>query len=153
MRSSKSHHAPFHLHAEGPDVAQLPLEPIVDVPIIVVRAQGRTRIEASLLGQHVDLRHVHPGLWEGVEGGLETGIIVDDRADPAHRVTVEAVLVATGLAHWQLLAQHDHRVATPAVGRARTPPRRCRSRVQRCHPDPVQVEDCTGKAAACRAST
>jgi arylformamidase len=42
--------APFHFHAEGADVAGLPLERIVDVPIVVVRAPGRTRIEASLLG-------------------------------------------------------------------------------------------------------
>ncbi|MDF3051872.1 MAG: putative metal-dependent hydrolase [Pseudonocardia sp.] len=57
--------APFHLHAEGADVAQLPLERIVDVPIIVVPAQGRTRIEASLLGD--------PGLLWGAAVLVHTG--------------------------------------------------------------------------------
>jgi arylformamidase len=57
--------APFHLHAEGADVAQLPLERIVDVPIIVVRAQGRIRIEASLLGD--------PGLLWGAAVLVHTG--------------------------------------------------------------------------------
>jgi arylformamidase len=57
--------APFHLHAEGADVAQLPLERIVDVPIVVVRAQGRIRIEASLLGD--------PGLLWGTAVLVHTG--------------------------------------------------------------------------------
>src|SRR5918995_3899841 len=63
----------------------------------------------------MDLRHVHRGLWESVEGGLETGSIVDDRADPAHWVTVEAVLVATGLDHWQLLRPPVNVSTAPAA--------------------------------------
>lgn len=42
--------APFHFHAGGVDVSALPLERVVDVPIVVVRASGRTRVEASQLG-------------------------------------------------------------------------------------------------------
>jgi arylformamidase len=57
--------APFHFHREGADVAELPLERIVDVPIVVVRAQGRTRIEASLLGD--------PGLLWGSAVLVHTG--------------------------------------------------------------------------------
>jgi arylformamidase len=34
--------APFHFHADGADVAQLPLERLVDVPIVVIRSGGRT---------------------------------------------------------------------------------------------------------------
>ncbi|MBX6390924.1 MAG: cyclase family protein [Frankia sp.] len=37
--------APFHFHDDGPDVAELPLERLVDVPAVLVRALGRRAVE------------------------------------------------------------------------------------------------------------
>ena len=36
--------APYHFHANGVDAAELPLERLVDVPVVVVRASGRAAI-------------------------------------------------------------------------------------------------------------
>lgn len=41
--------APYHFHAGGADVAELPLERLVDVPIIVIRARGRATIGPKVL--------------------------------------------------------------------------------------------------------
>ena len=41
--------APYHFHADGADVAQLPLERLVDVAVVVVRASGRVAIGPELL--------------------------------------------------------------------------------------------------------
>ena len=41
--------APYHFHAEGADVAQLPLERIVDVQVVVIRATSRTVIGPDVL--------------------------------------------------------------------------------------------------------
>ena len=41
--------APYHFHANGADVAELPLERLVDVPIVVVRASGRAAIGPEVL--------------------------------------------------------------------------------------------------------
>ena len=42
--------APFHFHGERADVGQLPLERLVGVPIVVVRALERTAVTANDLG-------------------------------------------------------------------------------------------------------
>ena len=42
--------APYHFHANGVDVAELPLERLVDVPVVVVRASGRAAIGPEVLG-------------------------------------------------------------------------------------------------------
>ncbi len=42
--------APYHYHADRADVAELPLERLVNVPIAVVRAVGRTAVTAADLG-------------------------------------------------------------------------------------------------------
>jgi arylformamidase len=42
--------APFHYHADGPDVAGLALERLVDVPVVVIRAAGVPSVGAALLG-------------------------------------------------------------------------------------------------------
>jgi len=42
--------SPFHYHADLADVAGLPLERIVDVPVLVVRAEGATSIGRERLG-------------------------------------------------------------------------------------------------------
>ncbi|MGQ0775780.1 MAG: cyclase family protein [Pseudonocardiales bacterium] len=41
--------APYHFHAEGADVAELPLERLVDVPLVVIRSAGRTAIGPEVL--------------------------------------------------------------------------------------------------------
>ena len=41
--------APHHFHAQGADVAQLPLERLVDVPVVVIRARSRTVIGPEVL--------------------------------------------------------------------------------------------------------
>jgi arylformamidase len=41
--------APYHFHAEGAGMADLPLERLVDVPIVVVRASGRAAIGPEVL--------------------------------------------------------------------------------------------------------
>src|SRR6476469_6712254 len=48
--------SPFHRHADGPDLAALPLESLADLPGVVVRAAGRAErgIDVSALaGQEV----------------------------------------------------------------------------------------------------
>jgi kynurenine formamidase len=41
--------APYHFHTEAADVAELPLERLVDVPVVVIRASGRTAIGPEVL--------------------------------------------------------------------------------------------------------
>ncbi|MDQ4010113.1 MAG: cyclase family protein [Actinomycetota bacterium] len=41
--------APYHFHADGVDVAQLPLERLVGVPVVIVRASGHAAIGPELL--------------------------------------------------------------------------------------------------------
>jgi len=41
--------APYHVDADGVDVSGLPLERLVGVPVVVVRASGRTAVGAELL--------------------------------------------------------------------------------------------------------
>ncbi|HEX2290363.1 MAG TPA: cyclase family protein, partial [Pseudonocardiaceae bacterium] len=41
--------APYHFHADGADVAELPLERLVDVPVVVVRASGRAALGPEVL--------------------------------------------------------------------------------------------------------
>ena len=48
--------APFHYHADRADLAGLPLERLVNVPIVVVRAVGRRAVVAADLGDPA-------GLW------------------------------------------------------------------------------------------
>lgn len=47
--------APYHFHADGADLAQLPLERLVNVPIAVVRAFGRPFVTAHDLGDPAEL--------------------------------------------------------------------------------------------------
>jgi kynurenine formamidase len=42
--------SPFHYHAERADIAGLPLERIVDVPVTVVQAEGVTSVGSDRLG-------------------------------------------------------------------------------------------------------
>jgi arylformamidase len=42
--------APFHFHADGPDVSDVPLERVADVPIVVIRASRMPSVDAALLG-------------------------------------------------------------------------------------------------------
>jgi arylformamidase len=42
--------APFHYHADRADVARLPLERLVSVPIVVIRAMDTQAVTAALLG-------------------------------------------------------------------------------------------------------
>jgi kynurenine formamidase len=42
--------SPYHYHADRADLAQLPLERLVNVPIVMVRAAGRTAVTATDLG-------------------------------------------------------------------------------------------------------
>jgi arylformamidase len=42
--------APYHFHADGADLATLPVERLVEVPIVVVRASGRHAVGPDLLG-------------------------------------------------------------------------------------------------------
>jgi arylformamidase len=42
--------SPYHYHADRADVAALPLERLVNVPIVMVRAFGRTAVTAADLG-------------------------------------------------------------------------------------------------------
>jgi len=41
--------APYHFHTGGADVAELPLERLVDMPLVVIRSAGRTAIGPEVL--------------------------------------------------------------------------------------------------------
>ena len=47
--------APYHFHTDGTDVAQLPLERLVDVLTVVIRASGRTAIGPEVLDNPSEL--------------------------------------------------------------------------------------------------
>ncbi|MDQ4103551.1 MAG: cyclase family protein [Actinomycetota bacterium] len=47
--------APYHFHADGADVAQLPLERLVHMPVVVIRASGRTTIGPEVLDKADEL--------------------------------------------------------------------------------------------------
>jgi hypothetical protein len=54
--------------------------------------------------ENVYRRHVHTCLMETAEGDLDARIVVQDRDDSTHRVSIKAVLVATWLlTHVKLL--------------------------------------------------
>ncbi len=57
--------APFHFHEDGPDVADLTVERLVDVPVTVVRATGHARVGAERFGD--------PGRLWGQAVLVETG--------------------------------------------------------------------------------
>lgn len=42
--------SPFHFHADGPDVAAVPLERIADVPIVMIRASRLSCVDTPVLG-------------------------------------------------------------------------------------------------------
>ncbi|MEU6191567.1 cyclase family protein [Nocardia sp. NPDC047038] len=42
--------APYHFHAEGADIAELPLERLFNVPIVLIRARGLRAVGPDLLG-------------------------------------------------------------------------------------------------------
>jgi kynurenine formamidase len=88
--------APFHYHADGPDVASLGLERLVDVPVVVVRAVGASAVGADALpdparlsGRAVLVHTGHARHW-----GTERYF------GPAPHLTATAVkaLVAAGVA-------------------------------------------------------
>jgi kynurenine formamidase len=43
--------APFHFHADRADVAQLPLERLVNVPIVMIQVRDRSEVSADDLGE------------------------------------------------------------------------------------------------------
>jgi arylformamidase len=43
--------APFHFHADRADVAQLPLERLVNVPIVMIQVRDRSEVSAGDLGE------------------------------------------------------------------------------------------------------
>jgi arylformamidase len=47
--------APYHYHADRADVAGIPLERLVNVPIVMVRAFGRATVTAADLGDPAEL--------------------------------------------------------------------------------------------------
>jgi kynurenine formamidase len=62
--------APFHYHADGPDMATLALERLIDVPVVVVRAGGERAIgpqafpDVAALAGHAVLVHTgHARHW------------------------------------------------------------------------------------------
>lgn len=57
--------SPYHYHADGADLAALPPERLVDVPITVIRAVGVPSVGAALLGD--------PGMLWGQAVLIETG--------------------------------------------------------------------------------
>jgi arylformamidase len=57
--------APFHYHADQADIARLPLERLVNVPVAMVRAAGRTAVTAADLGD--------PGRWRDAAVLVHTG--------------------------------------------------------------------------------
>jgi arylformamidase len=57
--------SPFHFHADRADLARLPLERLVNVPIVMVRAYGRAAVTAADLGD--------PGLLWGRAVLVHTG--------------------------------------------------------------------------------
>lgn len=63
--------APFHFHADGADIAELPLERLFNVPIVMIRASGRRAVGPDLLGDPARLWGkavlVHTG-WSGKWG-------------------------------------------------------------------------------------
>ncbi|GAA4210720.1 cyclase family protein [Actinocatenispora rupis] len=57
--------APYHYHADGADVAALPVERLADVPLVVVRAVDAPHVDAAALGD--------PGRFWGHAVLIETG--------------------------------------------------------------------------------
>lgn len=57
--------APFHFHADGAEIADVPLERIADVPIVVVRGVGESCVDAHHLGE--------PGALSGKAVLVHTG--------------------------------------------------------------------------------
>jgi arylformamidase len=57
--------APYHFHAEGADVAELALQRLVDVPIVVIRAENRAVIGPEMLAD--------PGVLWGTAVLVHTG--------------------------------------------------------------------------------
>lgn len=62
--------APFQFHIDGPDVASLPLEWLIDIPVVVVEAPDRQEIGPDvfegyddLAGKAVLIRTGHDRLW------------------------------------------------------------------------------------------
>jgi arylformamidase len=43
--------APFHFHADRADLAAVPLERLVNVPIVIIRVRGRSAVSADDLGE------------------------------------------------------------------------------------------------------
>jgi kynurenine formamidase len=57
--------APYHSHAGAADVAELPLERLVNVPVVVIRARGRTAVGPEMLEE--------PGVLWGKAVLVQTG--------------------------------------------------------------------------------
>jgi kynurenine formamidase len=89
--------APFHFHAEGADIAELPLERLFNVPIVMIRATGIRVVGPDVLGDPARLWGkavlVHTG-WSARWGS-------SDYRDPGHPYLVGEVadaLVAANVA-------------------------------------------------------
>lgn len=93
-------HAPWHQRADRADIAALPAERLVNVPIVVVRAVGRWIVTAAHLGDPGELWGravlVHTG-WDrhwGTSGYLRPGPHLDGGAA---RALVEANVACVGI--------------------------------------------------------
>ncbi|MEU8360712.1 cyclase family protein [Nonomuraea sp. NPDC048882] len=86
---------PFHRYADGPDLSQVPLTKLADLPGLVVRAPGRTSGHAGHTGTEPDVR----GTGRTTDAGEEPAV---SDAGRAVRVSEEldvrgrAVLIHTG---------------------------------------------------------
>jgi kynurenine formamidase len=48
--------APFQYHADGPDIAGLAVERLIDIPVVVIRTHDRHVVDAAALGEPERLR-------------------------------------------------------------------------------------------------
>ncbi len=92
--------APYHFHADGPDVAALPLERLVDVPIALVNAVRAARVDAQLLGDPGRLWGravlVHTG-WSRHWGTDEYGVDAPYLTADAVRALIHANVALVGI--------------------------------------------------------
>ncbi|MFE7740808.1 cyclase family protein [Nocardia sp. NPDC057455] len=90
-------HAPFHFHAEGADIAELPLERLFNVPIVMIRAPELRAVGPDVLGDPARLW----GKAVLVHTGWSAGWGSSEYRGPAHPFLVGEVaeaLVAANVA-------------------------------------------------------
>jgi arylformamidase len=92
--------APFHYHADGADLATLPLERLVDVPAVLVPAYGRPVLDAEVFGEPDRLWGkavlVHTG-WSRHWGTEQYGTGSPYLTADAARLLVEANIALLGV--------------------------------------------------------